>query len=51
MGFSFDQHAPDHSTFSRFQALKALREAQAWRQARAVITVGPQSPGEISSGE
>jgi len=33
-----------------YKALKALRETQAWRQARAMITVEPQSPGGNGGG-
>ena len=34
-----------------YKALKALREAQAWRQARAVIDVAPASPGGNETDE
>ena len=34
-----------------YKALKALREAQAWRQARAVIDVAPAATGSEETGE
>ena len=33
-----------------YKALKALREAQAWRQSRDVINVGPDQSGEDAPG-
>jgi hypothetical protein len=29
-----------------YKALKSLREAQAWRQSKTVITVTPECPGD-----